>query len=252
MLQSTFVKEYVMWRCPKCSKISTDGSKICRQCGAIMEEIFPDENAVSAEVVDVPDLTGDSQDVSPRVLPTDVAESDETESDEIRVEGKPPVVMPVSGDQSRDSEFATGEGTPWRCGRCLEDVPGTFDLCWKCGASRDGMIEAQFVSESSDAEESLEVNAAADVEDRAPNEGPWKCAKCGASIVMRGLRLMDQGQGSDGGAKVVCYGNPAALIFKDACYGEVVADVCGRCGYVELRVANVGELYQHFVARRQK
>ena len=170
MLHSTFGKGYLMWRCPKCSKSSTDGSKICRQCGAIMEEIFLDKNSASAEVMDVPELTGGVPDASPRVLRANAAESDET-----RVEGKPPVVMPVSADQSRDSEFATGEGRPWRCGRCLEDVPGTFDLCWKCGANRDGMIEAQFVSESSDAEESLEVNGAADVEDRDPIETPGKC-----------------------------------------------------------------------------
>lgn len=28
------------------------------------------------------------------------------------------------------------EGEPWRCPRCGEEVPGSFEVCWKCGADR--------------------------------------------------------------------------------------------------------------------
>lgn len=26
----------------------------------------------------------------------------------------------------------------WQCARCGESVPGNFDTCWNCGATRDG------------------------------------------------------------------------------------------------------------------
>lgn len=34
--------------------------------------------------------------------------------------------------------FEAGEtdGEPWRCPRCREDLPGQFDACWRCGATR--------------------------------------------------------------------------------------------------------------------
>jgi len=29
-----------------------------------------------------------------------------------------------------------GAGAAWTCARCGEDNPGSFDLCWHCGAGR--------------------------------------------------------------------------------------------------------------------
>lgn len=28
------------------------------------------------------------------------------------------------------------QAAEWRCGKCGEEVPGTFDSCWQCGALR--------------------------------------------------------------------------------------------------------------------
>ena len=58
--------------------------------------------------------------------------------------------------------------------------------------------------------------------------------------------MADQGEGSDGHLKVVVLGSPQALIFKDRLYGEIVADICGKCGHVELRVTNPKKLYGHY------
>ena len=64
--------------------------------------------------------------------------------------------------------------------------------------------------------------------------------------MMVGVTVADQGPHSDGRLKVVIYGDPSALIFKDRLYGELKADICGDCGHVELRVANPQELYLHY------
>ncbi len=31
---------------------------------------------------------------------------------------------------------APSQAADWRCQKCGEEVPGTFDSCWKCGALR--------------------------------------------------------------------------------------------------------------------
>ena len=63
---------------------------------------------------------------------------------------------------------------------------------------------------------------------------------------MHGVTVSDQGEYSDGRLKVVVFGDPSALVFKDRLYGELRADICGDCGHVELRVANPEELYGHY------
>jgi hypothetical protein len=48
-------------------------------------------------------------------------------------------------------------------------------------------------------------------------------------------------------AKVSVDRNPDAWIFKDTIFGEIIADICGVCGHVDLRVKNFDELYQNYL-----
>ncbi len=39
--------------------------------------------------------------------------------------------------------YAPASSAPdWRCAQCGEEVPGTFDSCWQCGALRAGAPDA--------------------------------------------------------------------------------------------------------------
>ncbi len=58
--------------------------------------------------------------------------------------------------------------------------------------------------------------------------------------------VQDQGESAGGYLRVVVYGDPSALIFKDRLYGQLLADICGDCGHVELHVLNPKELYRHY------
>ena len=58
--------------------------------------------------------------------------------------------------------------------------------------------------------------------------------------------ITDQGQGSSGSLRVVVYGHPEAILFKDRRYGQLRADICGECGHVEIWIANAAELYDHY------
>jgi hypothetical protein len=124
----------------------------------------------------------------------------------------------------------------WICTRCGERVPASFDECWKCDDDPLAVPPIQTVEK----------------QDRpAEDVRPWpveKCLACDSRRIMRDVKVRDQGQHSNGNLQLVVYGAPSALIFKDALYGEVAANVCIDCGRVDLHVANAGELYQ----RRQR
>ncbi len=35
----------------------------------------------------------------------------------------------------------------WNCGKCAENIEDTFDVCWNCGTSNDGSLDASFIRE---------------------------------------------------------------------------------------------------------
>jgi predicted RNA-binding Zn-ribbon protein involved in translation (DUF1610 family) len=216
--------------CLKCSKKVSDNSKICRDCGAILQDI-PDDAVVVAAAQPEPSepSTGDEQSV---------------------------------GEFVEDSEQVSPpdrEALPWKCSQCGESVPGNFEICWKCRTTKDGeKVDADpvFLEEDLDARKSNEELAPTEL-DAEPSwmNDDWMeedkrqsqsvCPRCGSAKMMLGVTVRDQGE-VDTTLKVVICGDPSALIFKDRLYGELKADICGDCGHVELRVANQRELYRHY------
>lgn len=230
--------------CRKCSKQGRNESRICRDCGGILEEV-PDDPVPAAIPQSESCLCGDSPFAAEPA-------SDATGS--------------ADGGFAVEEVFRENEPSPparttakaWACPQCGETVPGTFDMCWKCLTTREGgqadERDLRVLQQISSANE--------DVEEAEPQheymEAAWdehyddqslpitQCPRCQSDKIMRGITVQDQGQGSKGALQVVVLGNPKALIFKDRLYGELRADICGDCGHVELRVLNPKELYQHY------
>jgi len=232
-----------MRMCLKCSKKVSDDSKICRDCGAILEDI-PDDS--------VPGTDGEWKPAS-QLGPPWAAKPHETEQE-------------VGDEQSVGEQAAeTDEPAPpdteasaWKCPQCGESVPGSFDVCWKCLTTKDGEkaegSESEFFQEALDASkpeeepEPNELDAEALRVEEDEEETPFQsaCPRCGSSKMMFGVTVCDQGEYSGGTLQVVISGDPSALIFKDRLHGELKANICGDCGHVELRVANPKELYRHY------
>ncbi len=188
-----------MRHCPKCGLRFDDPAKICRSCGAILEE-FEEEATTSVAIA-----SAESQRVIKEVV------------------NEPPT-------KSND----------WTCPVCGERVPGTFELCWNCEGQQEEEVESQA------AETDL---------DQAPQATPApppRCLVCGSDRVVPEAHVADQGQHSSGTLCVVVYGNPDALMVKDRLCGECTAVVCGDCGHVQLRVANHGELYKHYLQSQSR
>lgn len=59
--------------------------------------------------------------------------------------------------------------------------------------------------------------------------------------------VMSDGVPRDNALRVRIEGNPTAWIRKDRLYGELMARICGDCGYTELYVQNPSELYAKYL-----
>ena len=204
-----------MWICRKCNMRSDGTGRICRACGGIIEEM------------------PDAPSVTETVRAAEVVEE-----------------MP-----GPEGELACPN---WKCPKCGAMVPGNFDVCWKClttkageQAEDAGELLAQVDENDQEAEvvgEDAELpEPGADDEELAVSTN---CSRCGSTRIIPDLTILDQGEGSDGKLKAVIFGSPQALIFKDRQYGEIKADICGKCGHIELRVANPRELYEHYQKSR--
>ncbi len=129
----------------------------------------------------------------------------------------------------------------WECKKCGESVEDTFDVCWKCGTSMDGVEDLSFRPEP----DSRMASGPTRVGPEKMLDEP--CSKCGSPRVIRNARLEDQGEHSDGVAKMVVFGNPSALIFKGREYSELVGDICCDCGNVELKCrGNLNNLWRAY------
>ena len=216
-----------MWMCPKCSKQISDGSEICRQCGSILEEA---EDNVPPEGNPQSDLSGQSdqalftdEEQRSKVVPDSTTDTSERGEEDLQ----------IHEDQYQSEQAGA---LPWTCTKCGEHVPETFDVCWKCGTTREESEDPDVVTERPEVSEPVQPDVVSDVEDLTESDTKLRCAKCGSAKIIPDVTVSDQGQNSDGQSKVVVFGNPGALVFKDRRYGEVKADICGDCGYIDLRV----------------
>jgi len=233
--------------CPKCSKQVSDDSKICRDCGAILEEVTDEEVPAMGVEWEPASQTGSPPEAEPQEA--GVATADQ------------PIIGEVVVGSEEPSPPDT-EASAWKCPQCGETVPGTFDVCWKCLTTKDGEKaeqDSEFLqqiaegTEPDEKPESTELYAEALGIEKDVGERPESvCPRCGSAKIMHGVTVSDQqGEYSDGRLRVVVFGDPSALIFKDRLYGELTADICGDCGHVELRVANPAELYRHYLNARK-
>jgi hypothetical protein len=200
-----------MQTCPKCAKQYPDESKICRVCGSILDDF-----------------------TKPKVKRTAAPEPEEEPILMVEAVGEPPQ------EETPPAYGPADDLGIWVCPQCQKSVPGNFEVCWNCFTDKEGRIDLEY-SESAAADLAEVVMAEA----IAPSRDDRACGKCGSTKIVRGARVADRGEHSDGSLQVVIYGDPEALLFKDRLYGKLSADICGQCGHVEFRVENPAALYEH-------
>jgi hypothetical protein len=203
-----------MLRCVKCSLTYADSSKICRSCGAILEEIEGEPQSPVA-------LRGD-------------------EREQLELIAEQALSAKIQGPDDR-----LPEKYAWTCSQCAEEVPSSFDICWNCGVDRNGVVAPR--NQETDAKREPIDEPFPGPAETAEADAQLRCTTCGSTKVVPNVAVMDQGKYSSGNLQLVVYGSPEALIFKDSRWGEITADICGECGRVQLRVVNAKELYDHYI-----
>jgi hypothetical protein len=112
----------------------------------------------------------------------------------------------------------------WMCGKCREMVESTFDVCWKCGTSKDGVEDPAFVRQEED-----QLPSAVNSERPASS---INCLRCNQELEHLGTK--DFHEGTNWG---VLGGLGELFVARDRF--DVYA--CPRCGRVEFFVDGVGE-----------
>jgi hypothetical protein len=197
-----------MRRCQKCLLTFPDSAKICRSCGAILDDVVDEPRSPVA-------LRGDEREQLEWIAEQALSEDVQVPKDRLP------------------------EQYTWTCSQCREEVPGSFDVCWNCGTDRSGALDPGFAAEKAEANlDAAEVEAKRDIP-----TGTARCSVCGSARMIEGARI----EAHEGRLiKIVVFADPQAA-FDDRVWGEVTADVCGDCGHVRLRVQNSKELYDHYL-----
>ena len=80
-----------------------------------------------------------------------------------------------------------------------------------------------------------------------PNQHYHQCPKCGSTKMIHSVPIRAQGERSGGRLAAYVDSDPEALFLKGRMYSRILAEICGECGYVELRVNQPGVLYNHYL-----
>ena len=114
----------------------------------------------------------------------------------------------------------------WTCGNCGESVEDGFDVCWKCGTSKEGITDPLFQPvPSAEARSATETKSL----------DPISCARCTDALQYVGRKRFHEG--TNWGV----LGELGELFVKREHFDVYV---CPRCGRVEFFVDGIGERYR--------
>ena len=110
----------------------------------------------------------------------------------------------------------------WRCGKCGESVDDNFEVCWKCGTSKEGVEDPTFQPAPTQKTESV----------AATTFNPIFCSRCSRTLEYVGRKRFHEG--TNWGV----FGELGELFVKREHFDVYV---CPQCGRVEFFVDVIGE-----------
>jgi hypothetical protein len=119
----------------------------------------------------------------------------------------------------------------WQCVTCREQVEDSFDVCWKCGTSRDGTPDPNFRT-ADDSSRPVPALVAERDESRAPAAAPLRCPRCDRELDYMGTKAFHEGTrwGILGDLGELFVNKERLDVYR-----------CPRCGRVEFYVDGIGE-----------
>ena len=164
-----------------------------------------------------------------------------------------------------------------QCPRCSSKFSEDLNYCRLCGAELPKVVEKPPAPVVTDIPPPLpkeeakvemvvppKISVSAPVQEEpppAPKPQPKRepaqkppgrqCARCASPKVIPNVTVQADVNGSKGKLQVYVDAIPNALVFKERRRADILADVCGECGYVALRVQDPAGLYYHYLTSRK-
>ena len=122
----------------------------------------------------------------------------------------------------------------WQCVKCGERHEDSFDLCWNCGTSSDGIEDPSFrKDDEADTEPEPDRAAAEGTAIGEPaDESPLSCSRCDCNLDYIGTKSFHEG------TRWGVLGDLAELFVNSERFDVYC---CPRCGRVEFFVDGIGE-----------
>jgi hypothetical protein len=125
----------------------------------------------------------------------------------------------------------------WKCPKCHEMLEDTFDVCWNCGTSREGVEDPDFGKPEPDealAESRDPVDS--DDESELPRDtNPIVCPRCYRNLDFVGTKRFHEG------TRLGFLGELGELFVNRERFDVYV---CPRCGRAEFFVDGIGEEFR--------
>jgi hypothetical protein len=122
----------------------------------------------------------------------------------------------------------------WQCVKCGERHEDSFELCWNCGTSSDGIEDPSFrKADGADTEPDPDRAVAEDTDIGEPaDKSPLGCPRCDCKLDYVGTKLFHEG------TRWGVLGDLGELFVNKERFDVYC---CPRCGRVEFFVDGIGE-----------
>ena len=120
----------------------------------------------------------------------------------------------------------------WQCVKCREQLEDSFNVCWSCGTSKDGVEDPEFLKADDVPRE--QISAAVERGDES-EKNPIMCPRCRRKLDYVGTKAFHEG------TRWGLLGDLGELFVNKERFDVYC---CPRCGRVEFFVDGIGEQFR--------
>jgi hypothetical protein len=124
----------------------------------------------------------------------------------------------------------------WQCVKCREQLDDSFDSCWNCGTSKEGIEDPAFQKADEIATAKIKASAS---QPYTPSDligdNPLSCPRCDRKLDYVGSKMFHEG------TRWGAFGDLGELFVNKEKFDVYC---CPRCGRVEFFVDGIGEEFR--------
>ncbi|MBN1589680.1 MAG: hypothetical protein JW888_09205 [Pirellulales bacterium] len=124
----------------------------------------------------------------------------------------------------------------WQCVKCREQIEDAFNVCWRCGTSKEGVEDPDFRGvDNAFSEQSEAPSETRATTDQAAENHPLSCPRCRCMLDYIGTKAFHEGK------RWGVLGDLGELFVNKERFDVYC---CPNCGRVEFFVDGIGEEFR--------